>query len=706
MWRLVVVMFLLPLSLLLNAEPFVRFEENGKIGLKDETGKVLLPATFEALGWSDGNFSVIGQITGYQLKDRWGIINLQKQFITKADYESLTYPGGDRIIASLKTNPFTIKYGCLDLSGKTTVPFHYDGIKIVGLRAVVFIRNGPVFEYGLVDLSDKGIIPLRFRQILPIGTLRYAVENPESKTALFSEQGQQLTEFVIDSISSFHKGLAVIYQNYAQGLIDREGEVKVKPIYREVKIEDSGNVAVRDFDDWKILDGENHELQKSRVDQLEESGTDAYRITLAGRTGLADGHLKITLPLVYDYVGNEDHGNRLVGVQKHYGILRKNNSLLLPIEFDTLVLEKNFIRAAKYIGNKLAWSLYDTFGIEKTRSRYDFLGAYNGKFFPAHNRGYWGAVNRYGEEFIKCVFDSLREHKEDLLAVRFRGQFGIIDKEEKWLLAPQPHAVFLINENLFLEKRDSNTFLMNFKGDIIYFTPNPIIVEDDYLKVISPMEKEKHISFQGLEIRGPELPVGASILETGLSSEGFRGVQKDGKYGFVDSRGRLRIANRYDDIGEFHEGLAPVKLIGKWGYVSVEDKIAINPNYESVEPFVHGLALAHRNGKGGLIDKEGKTILPFRYDAISRLPDQTFLLDASLLRGLADQKGNVLIEPRFDYLQNLENGYVIVGREGKFGLLTLQGMSTVPMIYDRLVFNKDKNQYLAFRKSPWREWRN
>ena len=480
--------------------------------------------------------------------------------------------------------------------------------------------------------------------------------------------------------------------------------MKIKPVYREVKIDEKGIVTVRHFDEWKILDGENHELQKTEADQLEESGLDRYWMSLAGKSALLDKNLKIILPPIYDYVGREDHGNRVVGNKNHYGIIRQNNSLLLPVEFDSLVLERNFIRTAKRLSNKMSWSLYDTFGIQKTNSYFEFLGPYNGTFFPARTRGYWGAVNRYGEEFIKCVFDSLLECQDGQLAVKFRGQFGIIDKEEKWLLPPQPNRIFLINENLFLEKRDSNTFLKNYKGEIIYFSPHRITVEGDHLKEVSYAGVEKHISFQGLEINRVELPVGSvAVQKTLVSSEGLHGFKKDGKYGFVDSRGRLRIANRYDDIGDFHEGLAPVRLIGKWGYITVNDQIIINPNYESVQPFLNGIAIVYRGGKAGLIDKEGKIALPFRYDTIGRLPDQHFLLKVSTLYGLADPKGNVLIETRFDHLQNLENGYVIAGREGKFGLLTRQGLSTVPMIYDKLVYDRGKNQYLARKKSGWKE---
>ncbi len=58
------------------------FAENGKIGMKDEDGNVVLPPSFEALGWSDGNFSVIGDVTGYRQNDLG--INLKKEIYYQA----------------------------------------------------------------------------------------------------------------------------------------------------------------------------------------------------------------------------------------------------------------------------------------------------------------------------------------------------------------------------------------------------------------------------------------------------------------------------------------------------------------------------------------------------------------------------------------------------------------------------------------------
>ena len=107
----------------------------------------------------------------------------------------------------------------------------------------------------------------------------------------------------------------------------------------------------------------------------------------------------------------------------------------------------------------------------------------------------------------------------------------------------------------------------------------------------------------------------------------------------------------------------------------------------------------------GIINKEDKTILSLSYDSVVRLAGQKFLIINQNKHGLADANGNVLIEPRFDNIQNSQNGYVIVEQEGKFGLLTLEGLSTIPLTYDKLIYNKENNQYLALKKAAWVEFR-
>ncbi len=690
---------LLLLSSPLWALEYQVFEENGKKGIKNDSGEIILPASFEALGWSDGSFSVIGQVTGYRSKNQWGLLNLKKEFLTKAEYEQLVYTGGDRIIASKKINPFTTKLGCINLEGKLTIPFNYDGIKINGLRAIVFTKNGSKFEYGLIDLFDKGILPVKYKSIESLGTLRYAVQNFDNKIALFTEQGIKLTDFAIDSLSTFHKGWSVIYQDYRQGLLSREGEIKAEAKYREIKINDDGSVNVRTFDSWKMVDATGKEKDLIDADELSPDGN-FYRITKSGKTGLLNKDFNIKIIPRFDYLGNFVLGKAVAKKENKYGVIRVDNSVVMPFLFDSLVVDGRLIRVKDKTAGTISWSLFDTVGVKKSEHYYDFIDQYNGKFFPVIARGYAGGMNVYGKEIIHCVYDSVLEAKQDRVVVKFKKQYGIISLDENWMLPPQRYPLSLVDNELYLERQPTVTFLKKLTGETIYFTSNKLDAKEDLLIETLPDGSELHVDFEG-RVTSSVVAV-VEVEKVVPESEGMRGIKRDGKYGFIDSKGRLRVANRYEGIGQFREGLAPIKILGKWGYVNNLDKIIINPSYETAEEFSNGVAIVKRNGKFGLLDKEGKVILAARYDEVKR-DDNKFILATDKLRGLADEKGNVLIEPRFDLLEVIDTDQVLVNHRGKWGVLSSTGMNLVPMLYDQLIFVKEKKSYLGLKKSEWQK---
>jgi hypothetical protein len=683
-------------------DSYILFRENDKIGIKDDAGKILIPASFDGLGWSDGSFSVISGVTGYKVKDHWGLINLKSEFICKADFESITYPGGDRVVVRKKINAIQTSVGCLSLRGEVVVPFIYDGIEIMGLRAVVFIKQKTKYVFGLIDLNGKEIIPLRYVAIRPLGTLRYAVENTEHKTALFSDEGKTVTDFSIDSISSFRSSLAVTYEGQKQGLINRDGEIKLAPIYREVRIDPDGTASVRMPDEWKVLNGENKEIRKIEADQLIPLRKDLYHIVQGNSHGIVDRDFQIVVPLEYSFLGSLSEGKLIAAKKGKFGIVRLNGSVVIPIQFDALLLEGKTARVKTVLMGKSSWSLYDTFGICKTQKEFDFLDSFNGKFYPALKNGYWGGVDRYGQTSIQCVFDSLLQTFDDNIVVKFRGAYGVITTSEKWLLTPQPLRIRLCAPDRYSVTIGKMVFLRDFAGRDIYFTENKLEFKNHEMLETSPDGSQKSIDYDGRIIQRSAPPADEKTEMIFPESEGLRGILKDGKYGFVDVRGRLRIANRYDGIGSFTEGLAAVKILGKWGYLNPSDKIVVQPVYDEANEFSKGRALVRRSGKYGIIEKEGKPLLALRYDSIGQLVDGNFLLKIGSSYGLADKKGQVLLDVKYDRIENLNNGYCLIHRNGKAGLLTLQGLSTIPLIYDQLVYDREKNEYLGLLPASWK----
>ncbi|MBA4054774.1 MAG: hypothetical protein C0490_08690, partial [Marivirga sp.] len=137
------IFWLLLINFFSAASSYNVFEENGKVGLKNEQGKVLIPARYDALGWSDGTFTILNNVTGFRENNYWGLISLDNRLITKTSFEEL-FPGEGSLIIARKKSSLSLRTvtGCLNTSGKEVLPFQYDGVRLYSLRAVVFTKVG------------------------------------------------------------------------------------------------------------------------------------------------------------------------------------------------------------------------------------------------------------------------------------------------------------------------------------------------------------------------------------------------------------------------------------------------------------------------------------------------------------------------------------------------------------------------------------
>lgn len=674
------------------------FEENGKVGLKDEQGNVLIPASYEALGWSDGTFSIINNTTGYKYNDSWGIIGLDNHSITKAEFLSLTPTEGNLLIAHKRSSVSTHALaGCLNTSGKEVIPFQYEGLKVNSLRAVVFSKTGEKYKYGLVDLDNKPVIPLEYQHIKFLGGLRYAVEDFNNKQALYADDGKPLTGFIFEDISSFKKNYAVISQGHLQGVIDRNGLLRIQPSYKTIILDENGSAKGRRQDEWIILDGQNKTLQKVNADTLLSLNHNLYGLKKDNSFFLVNDQFKEVAKESFSTIRPFKGNKAIVTRDDRYGMINSTGNLVIDCKYEEVKSEKNYI-LARLKSNQ--WILLDSSGNRRTPKTYERIEPFNESLFRVQNRNYQGTINSDGREIISCVYDSMLQYYDDKLVVKFHNAYGVIDLKENWLVAPQPQRQYLIAPDRYLQKQGSTTFLKSFDGNIIYFTENPLAVKDDCLIESLTNGGTWKIDLEG-RIISRQLPPADPYELICSESEGLRGIKKNGRYGFVDDQGRLRIANRYEDIKPFQETLSGVKILGKWGFINHQEKLVIQPVYEETSLFENGIAIVMQKDLYGLIDTQGKVVLPVRYASITRLPSKRFMIENEGLKGVADFDGRMIVAPKYDKVTDISNGYIIVERDGKHGLITAQGISTIPMIYDYLGYDEENSRYLAVKHAAW-----
>jgi len=99
----------------------------------------------------------------------------------------------------------------------------------------------------------------------------------------------------------------------------------------------------------------------------------------------------------------------------------------------------------------------------------------------------------------------------------------------------------------------------------------------------------------------------------GPFSEGLAYVCTRDKYGYIDKKGNIIIPLIYDDALSFSCGLAPVysKSEKKWGYINRKGDLVINYIYDEALPFKEGYAIVRGGGliPGGVINTRGETII-------------------------------------------------------------------------------------------------
>ena len=700
MKRVKYIFCLLLLPIFSIAEGYSIFEDNGKVGLKNESGKVLIPAKYEALGWSDGVFSVLNNATGYRSQGKWGLISLANHILTKAEFEEIA-PADASLLIVRKKSPSTLRMlaGAITPSGKEVIPFQYDDIKLSSLRAIVFTKIGSQYKYGLIDLENKVLIPQLFKNIRSLGSLRYAAENFEGKWALFTESGRQITNFTIDNILPFQKQYAIFYNGSQQGLIDRDGVIKIEPKHQEIKINDDGSVYSRQPATWLFLDGQNKLHQKVQADSISEISKNLLKIHASGSIQLTDYNLKVVSNTRIQTLENFINGKAIFSVDQRYGVIRNDGTIVIEPKYTTLKCDNNYFISNIRQGGKDQWILLDSIGNPLHTKPYDFILPHNGKFFPVIVRNFWGALSPSGKEILSCTYDSILQQLDNNVVVKFHGQYGIVDQSERWLVPPRPKKIRLIAEDRFLEYTPKTTYLKSFDNGIIYFSENRLELHGNNLLEYLPSGTIWQIGMNG--VIGDRTILPDMVEKIYPETEGLRGIKKNGQYGFIDSQGRLRIANRYDGIQPFSEQLAAMKIRGKWGFIGHDDRIAIQPTYDEVFDFKHGLAVVKQKGFYGVVDKTGRQVLLPRYEAVSVLPHRNIVIKQNGLVGLADPLGKVLVNPKFHYLLDLNNGYIIVQRDGKYGAITSQGISTIPLIYDYLSYAPSNNIFFAMTRSEW-----
>lgn len=259
------------------------------------------------------------------------------------------------------------------------------------------------------------------------------------------------------------------------------------------------------------------------------------------------------------------------------------------------------------------------------------------------------------------------------------GKFGA-ESSDKKLVLPFDYEYIHVFGKDFLVKKDSKYFFVNSNNEKI----SDVFEEFSY-------------------------PLQYSFLVR--SSEEFRNifpVKINGKATFIDKNYRVLKPLLYDKL-QFLKA-KPLQLLAdtdhKQVIIDYHSFKEISPRFEKIGRFDEENFLIENNGKKGIADPNFKFILECIYDKIEfvagihiQQPETWKLSLEKDKKFAAFNFAKKTFITKFDYDEiNIEDNYIKVKKDGKFGILDLNGKIITPIKFDFIYWNKKNNRTEASKK--------
>jgi hypothetical protein len=236
---------------------------------------------------------------------------------------------------------------------------------------------------------------------------------------------------------------------------------------------------------------------------------------------------------------------------------------------------------------------------------------------------------------------------QSIFKVRQGGKFGLLDSKGGILIRPVYDDVF---------------FLKNEKGKLTSPEVACVRKQNKYgflelkNKQILPTNYDKISFLQQLEIKEKDKLVSHLLVKIYIGN----------KCGMMDLHEQTQTEIVYTDIQPFESELALVQKDGKFGFIDWKGKEKIAPKYEFAQSFKQGIAIVKKDGKFGAINPDKKEVIDFEYNSIEYLIEKP-------------KNGN---DDQAFFAQFLK-----AKKGDKYGIITLQGKSVIPFEYESLTLD-------------------
>lgn len=508
------------------------------------------------------------------------------------------------------------KFGVIDTNGNVVIDEQYDDVQIPNPSKAVFIcingDSSKVFNSEAQEIYTEfgEISTLRLKNtssdlIYEKSVLKY---EQNGKFGLIGIDGKKLTEPIYDSIDTlqYKEGELIVKQNDKYGIINQKGYILVDIEYDEITADGFYDMETQyRYDGYIVANKTDMGYRYGYVSHdgkqiLDLLYNDLKRITnisdeepylLVAENGRYGVMKKSTQIISNEYQSiSYDASNNIFVVQKgqKYGVMDFSGKQIIECKYPQIDVKGRNIYVTK---DDNMVEVYDTSGnLTNMSSDVIYIDIPEKDDYSIRiqtidqNTTY--QICKEGEDDVQEEYQYIEYLENDLfVASKSGGNLGIIDlngdvktefKYSSIQIIPNTDLIQMVNtDNITVDFADKT-------AKIITQMANVTITNNEHFIKLSNSNESKYINLDGKEI---------SNIEAYPNNLLFA-VSKDGKWGYTDKDGNIKVEAIYDKVTEFNKyGFAGVLKDGKWGIIKQDGTILVQPSYEidsQIEPYFIG----------------------------------------------------------------------------------------------------------------------
>lgn len=498
------------------------------------------------------------------------------------------------------------KYGVIDKNANKIIEPKYENVSIPNPSKAIFVcveENGDthVFDDKNKELFTEyeEITSIRLKNIT--GSLMYEKSvlryQKDGKYGLLDFEGNEITKPIYGQLEAlgYKEGELIVEKDGKFGVINIKGielvpaeyeTVKIDSYYTEenkykeagyivgIKTEQGYRYGYIDVEGNKVLENEFNEL--SRVDI--KSDKDFYFIgSKSGRFGIYKNNNQI-LNNEYQFIEyNKDNNIFIIEKGKRYGVADIEGNIIIDTKYMQIDVNGKYLYARE---DEEKATVFDTQGKETNMSaNITKQSVADGKYTIVidneNNKSMYGVEDLNNNKIVESKYSYLDYLYDNLfIACNEQGKLGVIDDKGNVKLEIKNTSVQKYkNTDLLMVNETSETNIQLYTKNLEKICDlNDARIEDidDYIIVYNNNEKV-FVTKDGKKISNKEL----------LKDNQLFAISKDGKWGFENKNGEIKVQCIYDGATEFNKyGYAGILKDGKWGVINDKGEVIVEPKYE------------------------------------------------------------------------------------------------------------------------------